>query len=104
MSDMAVLAISAADFAGASNHTGPHGSCGALRDGLPAEQFLALRRELPIPLLDDPFYLAGVHMATQFGVYDSRMHCGCTYAAIPMALVECDREEDVRRLGSAVGN
>src|SRR5580658_9187026 len=43
-------------------------------------------------------------MATQFSVNDSRMHRGCTYAAIPVTFVECDRKEDVRSFGSSVGN
>src|SRR5580700_608070 len=104
MSDVTVLAISAADLFGGSNHSGPYRSCGSLRDGLPLEQRLALRGELLIPLFYDLFDLAGVYVASQFGVDYSRVHCGSTYAAIPMAFVEGNREENVRRLGSSIGN
>jgi len=74
-----------------------------LRDGLPLERRLALRRELLIPLFDDLFYLACVHVTSQFGVYYSRMHSRGTYASVPMAPVEGNSEKDVRRFGSAIG-
>ena len=51
----------------------------------PAEQILALRRELLIPLFNNLFDLAGLHVATQFSVNDSRMHSGGAYASLPRA-------------------
>src|SRR5580698_4471384 len=104
LAHVAVLTIPASDLIGGSYSTSPHRSCCALRDGLPLKQSLALRRELLIPLFDDLFDLAGVYVATHLGVYHSGMHGRSTYTAIPMAFVEGNREENIRRLGSSVGN
>jgi hypothetical protein len=101
---VAVLPIFATDLYGGSDDTSPYRNCGSSRDGLPPRRLLALRRELLSPLFDDLFYLARVHVASQFGMYYSRMHCGGTYAAVPMAFVECDRKEDVRRFESAISD
>jgi hypothetical protein len=32
------------------------------------------------------------------------MHSGRAHASISVTFVECDREEDIRRFGSAIGN
>jgi len=53
-------------------------------------------RELLIPLFDDLFDLAGVHVASQFGMDYSRMHGSSTYTAITMASVEGNSKENVR--------
>src|SRR5262249_50923492 len=100
--DVAVFAISAADLVGGSNHAGPYRSCGSLRNGFPLERCLALGRELLISLFDDLSYLAGIQVASQFGVYHSRMHSRSAHALISVASVEGDCEEDIRCLRSAI--
>jgi hypothetical protein len=104
MADVAVLAISPADLVSRSNHSGPHRSCGSLRDGLPLEGRLPLGCELLIHLVDHFLYLAGIDIAPQLRVYASRMHSRSAHATIPMPLVESNREEDVGRLRSAISN
>ena len=101
---MAIFAISAADFLGGSNDSGPYRSCGSLRDGLPLERWLALLREWLISLLDDLFDCTAVDVASQFGVDDSGMDCGRSYSAIAVVFVEGNREENVCRFGSAIGD
>ena len=101
---MAVLAISAADLVGGSNHTGPYRSCGTLRNGLPLEGRFALRRQLVIHLVDDPSYATRIDVATQFGIDASGMHGRRAHTTLTVPPVEGNSEEDIRRLRSAVGN
>ncbi len=62
------------------------------------------RRELLIYLFDHLLYLAGIDVASQFGLYASGMHSCGAHAPIAVTFVECDREEDIRRFRSAIGN
>jgi hypothetical protein len=57
---------------------------------------------LLISLFDELLYLAGIHVASQFGLYHSRMHSRSAHALIPVPSVEGDREEDIRCLRSAI--
>src|SRR4029077_10262390 len=102
--DMTVLAISAADLISRSNDSGPYRSCGPLRNGLQLEGCFALGRKPLIRLLDRFLDVDGFQMAVQLRLDASRMH-GCGAYAIPSVTpVESNGEEDVRRLGPAVGD
>src|SRR5215831_15012443 len=104
LADVAVLAISGADFVRGGDDACPHGSCGSLRNGLELERRLTLGCELLIPLFDHLFDAAVVHVATQLGPNASRMHRRGAHATIAVPLVEGHGEEDVRRLRSAIGD
>ena len=65
---------------------------------------LTLRGQLLIDLVDYFLHPSGLHVATQLRLYASRMHSRSAHAAIPVTFVECDREEDIRRFRSAIGN
>src|SRR5215831_15031178 len=104
VANVAVLAISAADFVSGSNRTGPHRSCGSLRNGLELERRLTLGCELLIPLFDHLFDAAVVHVASQLGPNASRMHRRSSHATVAVPLVEGHGEEDVRGLRSAIGD
>ena len=104
MADVAVLAISPTDFVSRSNHSRPYRSRGSLGNGLPLEGPLTLRGQLLIDLVDYFLHPSGLHVAAQLRLYASRMHSCSPHAAIAVTFVECDREEDVRRFGSAIGN
>jgi hypothetical protein len=75
-----------------------------LRDGLPVERLLALVRKLLIQLVDDGLRSAWVHMASQFGLYTSRMHGRSSHATLAVSPVESHGEDDVSGLRSAVRN
>src|SRR6266849_746487 len=100
--DVAVLAIPAANLVGGSHDTGPHGSCGPLRNGLPLKWPLTLGRELLVHLFHDPLNAARIYVATQFGLYASWMHSRGAHPTLPVFLIERNGEEDVCRLRSAI--
>src|SRR5882762_4783119 len=100
--DVAVLAVSAANLVSGSHDTGPHRSCGSLRNGLPLERRLTLGRKLLVHLFHDPLNAARIYVATQFGLYASWMHCRGTHATLAVPLVERNGEEDICRLRSAI--
>ena len=58
MSDVAVLAVLAADLVSGCNHSCPDGSCGSLGNGLPLERPLAFRCLLLINPVDELLHLA----------------------------------------------
>src|SRR3984885_6176463 len=102
LAHMAVLAISAANLVSRSNHTGPHRSCGSLRNRLPLERCLTLCRQLLVHLVNHRLQVAPVHMAAQLGLYAPWMHSRGSYAARPMPLVERYGKKDIRSLRSAI--
>src|ERR1700757_1741846 len=101
---VAVLAILSADFISRSNYSGPHRSCGSLRNSLQLEGCFALGRKLLIHLLDRLLDVDGVQMKVQLRLDASRMYRRGAYAITSMTPVESNGEEDIRSLGPAVGN
>src|ERR1700758_496799 len=101
---VAILAISPADVVIWSKYGRPHRGCGSLGNRLPLKRPLPLRGELLIDLIDYFFQPSGLHVTAQFRLYAPRMHSRRANAAIAVTFVECDREEDVRRFGSAIRN
>src|SRR3984957_1482094 len=104
LADVAVLAISAANLVGRSDHGGPHRCCSSLRDGLELEGRLTLCGELLIDFFDDFFEAAGVDVAIQFRSNASWMHSCGPHTVAPVPFVKCDCEENIRCFGSAIGN
>jgi hypothetical protein len=101
---VAVLAILSADLVSRSNYSGPHRSCGSLRNSLQLEGCFALGRKLLIHLLDRLLDVDGVQMAIQLRLNASWMYRRSAYAIPSMTPVESNGEEDIRSLGPAVGN
>src|SRR5262245_46912797 len=60
LSDVAIFAISTTNFVRGCNDSGPDRSCRPLRDGLPLEGWLALRRELLVDLVDYGLHTARI--------------------------------------------
>ena len=104
VADVAILAIPAADLLGGSNDTGPHRSCGSLRNGLPLKGRLTPCCKLLIHLVDHLLDMAWVHVATKLGPYASRMHGCSAYATLPVPLVEGNGKKDVRCFRTAICN
>src|SRR5258708_4514628 len=100
--DVAILAIPAANLVSGCHDTGPHGSRGSLRNGLPLEGPLTLSRKLLVHLFHDPLNAARIYVATQFGLYASRMHSRAPHATLALPLVERHAEHAVCRLRSAL--
>ena len=101
---MAVLAILSADFISRSNYSGPHRSCGSLRNSLQLEGCFALGRKPLVHLLDRLLNVDGVQMAVQLRLDASWMYRRGAYAITSMTPVESNGEEDIRSLGPAVSN
>src|SRR6266436_4524480 len=101
---MAVLAILSTDFISRSNYSGPHRSCGSLRNSFQLEGCFALGRKPLIRLLDRLLDVDGVQMAVQLCLDASRMYRRCAHAITSMTPVESNGEEDIRSLGAAVGD
>src|SRR6202030_3380562 len=97
LADVAILAIPAANLVSGCRDTGPHRSCGSLRNSLPLEGPLTLGRKLLVYLFHDPLNMARIYVATQFGQNASRMHSRGTHATLAVLLVERNSEEDVCR-------
>src|SRR5208282_149561 len=100
---VAVLAILSADLVSRCNHRGPYWSCRALWNGLELKRALALFRSLLSGLIDHLLDCVGAHMPAQFGLNASRMDSRRAHA-IPVALIEGNREKDIGCLRPAVGN
>ena len=49
-------------------------------------------------------YLTRINVTGQFGLYHSWMHSGSADRTIAVPFVECNREENVRRLRPPIGN
>src|SRR5258707_773861 len=75
----------------------------SLRNSLKLERPFALRCELLIHLVDYFLDLAR-NVATQFSLDASGMYSRSSHATSAVALVEGNGEEDIRRLGSAIGD
>src|SRR4029077_11018691 len=73
-------------------------------NGLPLEWPLTLRGQLLIDLVDYFLHPSGLNVSAQLRLYASRMHSCSPHAAIAVTFVEFDCEEDIRRLGPAIGN
>src|SRR5579871_3816957 len=95
--NMAVLAVTPADFLGRGTEAGPYRRRRPLRDRLEGDRFETLSAG---QLLNE----RGRHVATELGQDRARVHRAGANAAALEALVEGDSEENVRRLRSAVGN
>src|SRR4029077_15602619 len=104
IANVAVLAISPTDFVSRGNYGSPHRRCSSLGNGLPLKGPLPLRGELLINLSDYLFQPSGLHVSAQLCLYAPRMHRRRANAPVPVTFVECDREEDVRRFGSAISD
>src|SRR5437588_802518 len=101
---VAILAVLPANLTGWCDHSRPHRSRGSLGNGLPLKRPLTLPGELPIDFFDHFFDPAGLRVTTQLGTYSSRMNSRGAHPAIPVTFIECNREEDVCRFRSAVGD
>src|SRR4029077_9918578 len=101
---VAILAILPADLLRRCDHSRPHGSRGSLGNGLPLKRPLTLPGELPIDFFDYSFDPAGLRVTTQLGPDASRMNSRGADPASPVTFIECNREEDVRRFRSTVGD
>src|SRR5579864_6747961 len=101
---VAILAISPTDVVSSGNYGCPHRGCGSLANGLPLKRPLPLRGELLIDLIDYFSQPSGLHVTAQLCLYAPRMHSRRANPPDPVTFIECDREEDIRRFGSAISN
>src|SRR5258708_26333680 len=104
LADVAILAITPADLVRLSNYTSPNRSCRSLRDRPALEGSFALCRNLLTDLIDHCLYAARLHITAQLGLYNSWMHGRGAHALCVMTPVKSNREQNVRRLRSPVGN
>src|SRR5467141_4229271 len=102
--NVAVLAVTSADFIRWDNYAGPRRGRSTLRNRLPLEGPFAFRSTLRTDPIDQSLNFVGADVPSQLGLYASGMHGGGTHATPAMPLVETDGKEDVCGLRPTIGD